>query len=112
SDTLRTFCEAPAAAIVVEPPQDYTPALTVTLQSLGSAPLAIIELGSVPAPSEAGVERFFVIRTGDVYRAYESRALAGMELLLALLEEVAPESGAIDPPPGEDVQEVEPAGGG
>ena len=31
------------------------------------------------------MERFFVLRTGEVYRAYVSRALAGMELLAGML---------------------------
>jgi hypothetical protein len=108
-EALRTFCEAPALAILIEPPQGYEAALSVELQSLGGSPLEIIEVGSLPAPQQTGVERFFIIRAGQVYRAYESRTLTTLDLLAGMLEglEASPAAAGTDDPAPEKVGDLE-----
>lgn len=105
-EALDTLCAAPAGALVIERPAGYAPALSVELRSLGGSPLAILEIGTMPAPERSGAERFLVVRDGETFRIYESRTIATLELLQGFLDaagspEPEPaEIGALAPAPG------------
>ncbi len=105
-EALGTLCAAPAGALLIERPAGYAPALSVELRSLGGSPLAILEIGAMPAPEQSGAERFLVVRDGETFRIYESRTIATLELLQGFLDAAgspapeAPEIGALAPERG------------
>jgi len=91
-EAVRLMCEAPAGAVLIEPPAGYEPQVTVELQSLGGSPLEIVDVGDMPAPQQAK-QRFLVIRTRQTYRVYESSALGTLELLADLAGQAGAPSG-------------------
>ncbi|MFG0282965.1 MAG: hypothetical protein ACF8R7_00955 [Phycisphaerales bacterium JB039] len=114
-EALRTICQRPAGAVLIEAPEGYTPQLRIELRSLGGSPLAIVDMGSMPAPQQAGTGMFLVIRSGQVWRVYESQTLPALDLLASFLPAPAgPEAlpaEASEPPAGAEPA-PEGAGGG